>query len=360
MKLKNKKLAASRIFNGILLLLLTLALGTYVLAATPNPGHPWAEVGNGDFQVTGATAMRTYTVPDASATLLTTNALVTSAQGGTGNGFTKFSGPTTAEKTFTLPDASATVLTSSAAVTLAQGGTNAAITAVNGGIAYSTASALALSAAGSAGQILQSGGAAVPTWSTATYPATAGTAGNHLVSNGTNFVSAAQMPAFYVGQGVAPTAASVTTNVTNVTYFIYLGKATKAFTSCNAAYRVTTVPAGTLTWAEIGIAKGTPALNAASAMTRLGFADVSGVVTSAVVKKTAITVSSVTIGDDLWFAWGGQYVTTQWQGRATLQDDIQSGVVQQFAGRFSTMGAAAASTLSANTLLPLEVAVSCT
>jgi hypothetical protein len=34
-----------------------------------------------------------------------------SANGGTGNGFTKFTGPTTAEKTFTLPDASATVLT---------------------------------------------------------------------------------------------------------------------------------------------------------------------------------------------------------------------------------------------------------
>lgn len=33
-----------------------------------------------------------------------------SSQGGTGNGFTKFSGPTTAEKTFTLPDSSQTLL----------------------------------------------------------------------------------------------------------------------------------------------------------------------------------------------------------------------------------------------------------
>jgi hypothetical protein len=32
--------------------------------------------------------------------------------GGTGNGFTKFTGPTTSEKTFTLPNASATILTS--------------------------------------------------------------------------------------------------------------------------------------------------------------------------------------------------------------------------------------------------------
>src|SRR3989344_2042869 len=36
--------------------------------------------------------------------------VIASTYGGTGNGFTKFTGPTTAEKTFTLPDASATLL----------------------------------------------------------------------------------------------------------------------------------------------------------------------------------------------------------------------------------------------------------
>jgi len=49
--------------------------------------------------------------------------VIASTYGGTGNGFTKFSGPATAEKTFTLPDATATILTSNAAVTVAQGGT---------------------------------------------------------------------------------------------------------------------------------------------------------------------------------------------------------------------------------------------
>jgi hypothetical protein len=91
---------------------------TGVLAAT-NGG-----TGNAFFAVTGpATATKTFTFPNASATVLTTNALVTSAQGGTGNGFTLFSGPATAEKTFTLPNASATILTTNAAVTVAQGGT---------------------------------------------------------------------------------------------------------------------------------------------------------------------------------------------------------------------------------------------
>jgi len=45
------------------------------------------------------------------------------ANGGTGNGFTAISGPTTSLKTFTLPDASAAILTDNAAVTAAQGGT---------------------------------------------------------------------------------------------------------------------------------------------------------------------------------------------------------------------------------------------
>jgi hypothetical protein len=43
--------------------------------------------------------------------------------GGTGNGFTKFIGPSTSEKVFTLPDASTTILTTNALVTVAQGGT---------------------------------------------------------------------------------------------------------------------------------------------------------------------------------------------------------------------------------------------
>lgn len=51
-------------------------------------------------------------------------------------------------------------------VALAAGGTNASLTAVNGGIVYSGASAMAISAAGTSGQVLLSGGAGVPTWGT--------------------------------------------------------------------------------------------------------------------------------------------------------------------------------------------------
>jgi hypothetical protein len=49
--------------------------------------------------------------------------IIASTYGGTGNGFAKLSGPATTEKTFTLPNASATILTDNAAVTVLQGGT---------------------------------------------------------------------------------------------------------------------------------------------------------------------------------------------------------------------------------------------
>lgn len=52
--------------------------------------------------------------------------------GGTSNGFFSVTGPTTALRTFTFPNASATVLTTNAAVTVAQGGTGLATLTANG------------------------------------------------------------------------------------------------------------------------------------------------------------------------------------------------------------------------------------
>jgi len=52
--------------------------------------------------------------------------------GGTGSAFTAFSGPATSVKTFTLPNASATILTSNALVTVPQGGTGAGTLTAHG------------------------------------------------------------------------------------------------------------------------------------------------------------------------------------------------------------------------------------
>ncbi|MFN8210522.1 MAG: hypothetical protein U0T33_06100 [Bacteroidales bacterium] len=51
--------------------------------------------------------------------------IIASTYGGTGNGFTKFSGASGTEKTYTLPNANATILTDNTAVTILQGGTGA-------------------------------------------------------------------------------------------------------------------------------------------------------------------------------------------------------------------------------------------
>lgn len=75
-------------------------------------------------------------------------------------------------------------------LSLANGGTNASLTASNGGILYSSASAFAvLPGTSTANQIVMSGASTSPIWSTAAYPATAGPSGNVMISTGTNWVS---------------------------------------------------------------------------------------------------------------------------------------------------------------------------
>jgi hypothetical protein len=72
--------------------------------------------------------------------------IIASTFGGTGNAYTKFLGPSTTEKTFTLPDANATILTNNAVVTVAQGGTGA--TTLTGLVKGNGTSALAAAVSG--------------------------------------------------------------------------------------------------------------------------------------------------------------------------------------------------------------------
>lgn len=71
---------------------------------------------------------------------------------------------------------------------MSQGGTGASLTASNGGILYSGASAAAvLSGTATASQVLLSGSSSAPTWSTATYPATT-TVNQILYSSSSNVI----------------------------------------------------------------------------------------------------------------------------------------------------------------------------
>lgn len=74
-----------------------------------------------------------------------------------GNGFTAFTGPTTSTKTFTLPNASSTILTSNAAVTVAQGGTGLA-SGTSGGVPYFSGSTTIASSGALAANALVVGG----------------------------------------------------------------------------------------------------------------------------------------------------------------------------------------------------------
>jgi hypothetical protein len=74
-------------------------------------------------------------------------------------------------------------------VAMANGGSAANLTASNGGIVYSTASAMAiLAGVATAGKMLQSGLSAAPTWSTPTWPSASGTSRKIIISDGTNNV----------------------------------------------------------------------------------------------------------------------------------------------------------------------------
>lgn len=100
------------------------------------------------------------------------------------------SGGTVTDVTASSPLASsggtAPNITLSSVVPLNLGGSNAALTASNGGIIYSTASALAvLSGTSTANQIPLSGSSSAPSWSTATYLNTM-TANNILYASSTN------------------------------------------------------------------------------------------------------------------------------------------------------------------------------
>lgn len=95
---------------------------------------------------------------------------------------------------FSIDGSTATIsalktLSLSVPLSLTSGGTNASLTASNGGIVYSTASAMAiLSGTATAGKMLQSGASTTPSWSTPTYPSASGTAGKLIRADGTNNV----------------------------------------------------------------------------------------------------------------------------------------------------------------------------
>ncbi len=126
----------------------------FATAATPNPGHDFTAVGGGAAQgdiLYGSAPDTLAALPkDTSATRYLSNTgtdnnpawaqvdltngvtgVLPAENGGTGNAFFSVSGPAGTTKSFTFPNASATVLTTDSLVTVAQGGTGATPTGAN-------------------------------------------------------------------------------------------------------------------------------------------------------------------------------------------------------------------------------------
>lgn len=162
--------------------------GTNTITIAGNLNFAAAFTTSGGFAVTqNYTGITNVTFPT-SGTLATTSQLPTPAA------LTKTDDTNV---TLTLGGTPATALLQATSLTLGwtgqlgltRGGTNASLTASNGGIVYSTASAFAiLSGTATANQMLQSGSTAAPTWSTTTWPATT-TANELLYSQFNNTVT---------------------------------------------------------------------------------------------------------------------------------------------------------------------------
>jgi hypothetical protein len=139
--------------------------------------------------------------------------IIASTYGGTGNGFTKFSGPATSEKTFTLPNASATILTTDAAVTVAQGGTGAGTLASNGvlyGNGTGAIQALPVNSSGTV-QYLSQVSSGAPTWVTptnGTVTSVSGTTNRITVATGTT-TPVIDISSSYVGQSSITTLGTI-------------------------------------------------------------------------------------------------------------------------------------------------------
>jgi hypothetical protein len=146
------------------------AIGDLLYASGTTTLSKLADVATGNVLISGGVT----TAPSWGKVDLTAHVsgILPGANGGTGNGFFAVSGPATSLKTFTLPNASATILTDNAAVTVAQGGTGRATsTTAYGLIAAGTTATGAHQtlAAGATTEILVGGGtSALPVWTTAT------------------------------------------------------------------------------------------------------------------------------------------------------------------------------------------------
>ncbi len=252
--------------------------------------------------------------------------------GGTSN-FNLSLTPTTlaASRTVTFQDVSGTVYVSGGTdVTLADGGTNASLTASDGGIVYSTASAMAiLSGTATAGQILRSGASGAPSWSTATYPATT-TINRILYSSAANTI----------GEITSANTSALVTNSTGV----------PSFTSGTTANRLLRTDGTTISFAQANLTTdvtGTLAsTNGGTAQSTYATGDILYASATDTLSKlpvgTASSVLTVLGGVPVWAAAPG--------GSITVNDDTSTDATRYLTFTSATSGSVGVASVSSTKL----------
>jgi hypothetical protein len=133
-----------------------------------------------------------------------------------------------------------------------------------------------------------------------------------------------------ITQPTYQTTANLTTNkiiYTGSTHALYLGKAPYSIDGIRVSYNVTTA-AATITWAELGLAIGTPVLTGNPTLTPVGYANVSDIVNSTGVKVTPIYITApyyVQDTDHLWLLIGNQATTECQVKAASITDNVSMG-----------------------------------
>ena len=137
--------------------------GDILYASSSSALSKLADVATGNALISGGTS----TAPSWGKIGLTTHVsgILPVANGGTNNAFFTISGPATSAKTYTVPNASCTLLTDNAAVTAGQGGTGQTIYTTGDILYASSSSALSKLADVATGNALISGGTSTaPSW----------------------------------------------------------------------------------------------------------------------------------------------------------------------------------------------------
>lgn len=197
----------NKVLSFFWLIAISLSIIWIANAAAPNPGHNVTEISGGAVQgdlfygsavdTLSALAKNITATRYLSNTGATNNpawaqvvltdgvsGILPTANGGTGMAFFTAAGPTVS-RTFTFPDAAATVLTSNAAVTAAQGGTGQAGGYAVGDLLYASAATVLSKLADIAtGNVLISGGVGVaPSWGKVNLASGGHVTGNLPVTN---------------------------------------------------------------------------------------------------------------------------------------------------------------------------------